>query len=32
MIAGKRGLFGRGAFFVAAGIAMPIVYLALVKG
>jgi uncharacterized protein len=32
MIAGKRGLFGRGAFFVAAGVAIPLAYLALVKG
>jgi hypothetical protein len=32
MIAGKRGLFGRGMFFVAAGVAVPLVYLALVKG
>jgi len=32
MIAGKRGLFGRGVFFVAAGVAIPLVYLALVKG
>jgi hypothetical protein len=32
MIAGKRGLFGRGAFFVAAGVAIPLLYLALVKG
>jgi hypothetical protein len=32
MIAGKRGLFGRGIFFVAAGVAIPVVYLALVKG
>jgi hypothetical protein len=32
MIAGKRGLFGRGIFFVAAGVAIPLVYLALVKG
>ncbi len=32
MIAGKRGLFGRGIFFVAAGIAVPLAYLALVKG
>ncbi len=32
MIAGKKGLFGRGIFFVAAGIAFPVVYLALVKG
>jgi hypothetical protein len=32
MIAGKKGLVGRGAFFVAAGVAIPLVYLALVKG
>jgi hypothetical protein len=32
MIAGKRGLFGRGVFFVAAGAAIPLAYLALVKG
>jgi hypothetical protein len=32
MIAGKKGLFGRGIFFVAAGIAVPVVYLALVRG
>jgi hypothetical protein len=32
MIAGKKGLFGRGMFFVAAGVAIPIVYLALVRG
>jgi hypothetical protein len=32
MIAGKKGLFGRGVFFVAAGIAIPLVYLALVRG
>ena len=32
MIAGKKGLLGRGMFFVAAGIAIPVVYLALVKG
>ena len=32
MIAGKKGLFGRGIFFVAAGVAVPLVYLALVKG
>ena len=32
MLAGKKGLFGRGIFFVAAGVAIPIVYLALVKG
>jgi hypothetical protein len=28
MIAGKKGLFGRGIFFVAAGVAIPIAYLA----
>jgi hypothetical protein len=32
MLAGKKGLFGRGIFFVAAGIAIPVVYLALVRG
>ncbi len=32
MLAGKRGLFGRGIFFVAAGIAIPVVYLVVVKG
>jgi hypothetical protein len=32
MIAGKKGLVGRGAFFVAAGIAIPLAYLALVRG
>jgi hypothetical protein len=32
MIAGKKGLLGRGVFFVAAGIAIPVVYLALVRG
>jgi hypothetical protein len=32
MIAGKKGLFGRGIFFVAAGVAIPLLYLALVKG
>jgi hypothetical protein len=32
MIAGKKGLFGRGMFFVAAGVAIPLVYLALVRG
>ena len=31
MIAGKKGLFGRGIFFVAAGAAIPLVYLALVR-
>jgi hypothetical protein len=32
MIAGKKGLFGRGIFFVVAGAAVPLVYLYLVKG
>ena len=32
MLAGKKGLFGRGIFFVVAGVAIPLVYLALVKG
>lgn len=32
MIAGKKGLFGRGMFFVIAGVAVPLVYLALVRG
>jgi hypothetical protein len=32
MIAGKKGLFGRGAFFLAAGIAIPVLYLALARG
>jgi len=32
MIAGKKGLFGRGIFFVAAGVAVPLVYLALMRG
>ena len=32
MLAGRKGLFGRGIFFVAAGVAIPVVYLALVKG
>ena len=27
MLAGKKGLFGRGIFFVASGIALPVVYL-----
>jgi|CZKU01.1.fsa_nt_gi hypothetical protein len=31
MIAGKKGLVGRGAFFVAAGAAVPIVYLVLAR-
>jgi hypothetical protein len=29
MIAGKKGLLGRGIFFVGAGIAIPLVYVAL---
>jgi uncharacterized protein len=32
MLAGKKGLLGRGIFFVTAGIAIPLVYLALVRG
>jgi hypothetical protein len=28
MIAGRKGLFGRGFFFVAAGVAIPVAYLA----
>jgi hypothetical protein len=32
MLPGKKGLLGRGIFFVAAGVAIPLVYLALVKG
>jgi hypothetical protein len=32
MIAGKKGLFGRGIFFVAAGVAIPLAYLALARG
>jgi hypothetical protein len=32
MLAGKKGLFGRGLFFVTAGVAIPLVYLALVRG
>jgi hypothetical protein len=32
MIPGKKGLLGRGVFFVAAGIAIPLAYLALVRG
>ena len=30
MISGRKGLLGRGIFFVAAGAAIPLVYLALV--
>jgi hypothetical protein len=29
MLAGKKGLFGRGIFFVASGIALPVVYVLL---
>ena len=32
MIAGKKGLFGRGMFFVAAGVAVPLLYLAFARG
>jgi hypothetical protein len=32
MLAGKKGLFGRGVFFVTAGIAIPLAYLALMRG
>jgi hypothetical protein len=32
MIAGKKGLIGRGIFFVAAGVAIPVAYLALARG
>ena len=32
MIAGKKGLFGRGIFFVAAGAAIPLLYLAFARG
>jgi hypothetical protein len=32
MIAGKKGLLGRGVFFVAAGVAIPLVYLVLARG
>jgi len=32
MLAGKKGLLGRGVFFVTAGVAIPLVYLALVRG
>jgi hypothetical protein len=32
MIPGRKGLFGRGLFFVAAGIAAPIVYLLSMRG
>jgi uncharacterized protein len=32
MLAGKKGLFGRGAVFVLLGAAVPIVYVTLAKG
>jgi hypothetical protein len=32
MIAGKKGLFGRGVFFVVAGAAVPLLYLFFAKG
>jgi len=32
MIPGKKGLIGRGAVFVAIGVAIPIVYITLSKG
>jgi hypothetical protein len=32
MLAGRKGIFGRGMFFVAAGVAVPLVYLALARG
>jgi|HubBroStandDraft_3_1064219.scaffolds.fasta_scaffold876422_1 hypothetical protein len=32
MITRRKGLFGRGIFFVAAGGAVPLVYLAVVRG
>ena len=32
MIAGKKGLLGRGIFFVAAGVLIPVAYLALARG
>jgi hypothetical protein len=32
MIAGKKGLLGRGMFFVAAGVAIPLLYLAIARG
>lgn len=31
MLTGKKGIFGRGIFFVAAGVAIPVAYLALVR-
>jgi hypothetical protein len=32
MIPGKKGLFGRGAVFVAIGVAIPVLYVTLSKG
>lgn len=32
MLAGKKGLFGRGIFFVGAGVALPLAYLLLARG
>jgi hypothetical protein len=32
MIAGKKGLIGRGAVFVALGVAIPILYVTLARG
>ncbi len=32
MIPGKKGLFGRGAVFVAIGVAIPVLYMTLSKG
>ena len=32
MLAGKKGFFGRGIFFVGAGVAVPLVYLVFARG
>lgn len=32
MIPGRKGLFGRGAVFLAAGIALPVLYVTLARG
>jgi hypothetical protein len=32
MLTGKKGLFGRGLFFVSAGIALPVAYLVWARG
>ncbi len=32
MLPGRKGLFGRGLFFVSAGVGLPVVYLLLVRG